>query len=622
MRLLTLFLLLAVSLPLWSQTTYKKRFGSSGDEEPRCLEVLSDGSFIVAGSSTGGGLGGQDALLVKFSAAGAVEWSKVLGGSGTEFFQRLYACSDGNFLAVGETNSFGAGGTDIYIVKFDGSGSVIWESTAGGSGEETGRGVCEVSDGYIICGATQSFGGGFWDIFVQKLDFTGAHVWNKAWGGGGGDGADQVFPAGGANVWVTGYTYISSNNHDAFLFRLDGNGAILSAKKATQPLNEGLRCISAGGAGLVGAGGTWSYSGGTQIHPWIISFDNTGNIAWTKRYPVTGGNYEIWDFGITSGGELIFTPFNVNNDTGDAILVKTDAGGNVSWSKSHSYGSSGHMRVAKPTPDGGFLAVGSCTGNGRDLFILKTDGSGNIEECCPTNAGITAIVISPGSLSYSPNSATGPASAAATAADQGLGLTETNLCNGPSCCITDAGTMMPQTLSLCVNQTAVFTHNGDQVLDNNDLLQFILFSNPGDTLGSIIVTSNTPSFTFDPGSMQTGVTYYVAAIAGDNLNGNVDLNDPCLDISNAALLIWRPLPAVVLTAPNPDLCVGNCQTIQATFTGTPPFQLTVSDPYNGNSSFTFNSNSGTFQICAPPGTPAGSMTVQAVALMDANCLCE
>jgi len=189
-----------------------------------------------------------------------------------------------------------------------------------------------------------------------------------------------------------------------------------------------------------------------------------------------------------------------------------------------------------------------------------------------------------------------------------------------SCCETDAGTMPTQTLHACINDPATLTHNGDEVLDNDDLLQFILFSNPADTLGSSIAVSNTPTFTFNPATMQTGVTYYVAAFAGNNVGGNVDLNDPCLDISNAAELIWHPLPEVELQTDTTDVCPGDCRTLTAVLSGTPPFTLTVSSPA-GTASFTFQNNTDTFEICPPPGAPPGSFLVQATALTDAYCTC-
>jgi len=188
-------------------------------------------------------------------------------------------------------------------------------------------------------------------------------------------------------------------------------------------------------------------------------------------------------------------------------------------------------------------------------------------------------------------------------------------------CATDAGTITGTITDFCVSVPATATHDDNESLDANDMLQFILFSNPADTLGSILATSNTPSFTFNPATMQTGVTYYIAAIAGNNLNGNVDLNDPCLDISNAIQVTWRPLPTVTFSAANPDVCAGACTTVTTNFTGTAPFTLTYTMPA-GTSTQTFSGNTGTFQVCTAAGAPPGSFTVQATTLTDAFCNCN
>ncbi|MFZ4476954.1 MAG: hypothetical protein ACOYPR_17295, partial [Saprospiraceae bacterium] len=92
------------------------------------------------------------------------------------------------------------------------------------------------------------------------------------------------------------------------------------------------------------------------------------------------------------------------------------------------------------------------------------------------------------------------------------------------------------TFQVCSNETLTFPAVTQTVLDGDDILQYILFSNPNDTAGSIVATSASPSFTFGP-PLQTGVTYYVAAMAGNNLNDNVDLSDPCLDFSNARAVV-------------------------------------------------------------------------------------
>ncbi|MFN0215810.1 MAG: hypothetical protein ACKVT2_16245 [Saprospiraceae bacterium] len=119
-------------------------------------------------------------------------------------------------------------------------------------------------------------------------------------------------------------------------------------------------------------------------------------------------------------------------------------------------------------------------------------------------------------------------------------------------------------------------------------MQYILFSDPGDTLGSIVSISNTPSFFFDPSVMQEGVTYYIAAIAGQEINGDVDLSDRCLDVSNAAVPVtWRPKPSVSFSIDNPDVCNGDCVNVLLEFTGDPPFSLTYATPFTGQTIKTF-----------------------------------
>ena len=201
--------------------------------------------------------------------------------------------------------------------------------------------------------------------------------------------------------------------------------------------------------------------------------------------------------------------------------------------------------------------------------------------------------------------------------------------NLPCLCTTSAGTIVPQSLmNYCTDETVAFVHNNNESLDNNDLLQFVLFSNPNDTAGSIVAVSNTPSFSFDPNTMQTGMTYYMAAMAGDNLNGNVDLDDPCLDFSNANPVVWRPLPTIVLSVANPNVCnTGGCTTVTAALSGTPPFSFVYGLLVNGNqigNSVTVNTNdtSHNFLVCLPPGTPLGQVQIVACSLTDLYCTSE
>ena len=193
-------------------------------------------------------------------------------------------------------------------------------------------------------------------------------------------------------------------------------------------------------------------------------------------------------------------------------------------------------------------------------------------------------------------------------------------------CETDAGEITAAPLELCVGDPATVPPAEQTYLDGNDLLQYILFSDLGDTLGSIFSTSNIPEFDFIPSSMSTGVTYYIAAIAGNDLNGFVDLTDRCIDISNAIEVVWEPIPFVSFIATNTNVCRDSCYDIDLIFTGVPPFQL-VGEVIAGTTvlstfSETYPATVGILNICLPDSTPVGNVTIQATELVDEQCGCN
>lgn len=141
-------------------------------------------------------------------------------------------------------------------------------------------------------------------------------------------------------------------------------------------------------------------------------------------------------------------------------------------------------------------------------------------------------------------------------------------------CLTMVGSMNTNPLEVCVNAQACATYNGGEVLDGNDLLEFILFS--GDIQTGIIQRSNSPCFNYLP-SMMPEVTYYIAAIAGNNNGlGHVSLSDPCLDLSELTPVVFHQLPTATIGT-DQTICEGQCANLSVTLTGNAPFNLTFSD---------------------------------------------
>jgi len=189
-------------------------------------------------------------------------------------------------------------------------------------------------------------------------------------------------------------------------------------------------------------------------------------------------------------------------------------------------------------------------------------------------------------------------------------------------CTTNAGNVMPQSFNLCgTSSTVTVPFTGGQILDADDILQYILFENLSDPVGSILSQSASAVIGFDANTMVIGQTYYLGSIAGNNLNGLVALDDPCLDLSdNFAQVTWLDLPTVSFSTAQNDICAGDCQDVAVTFTGSTPFNLTYNSPL-GQQTQIFGTNSGVLSICPPAGF-LGPLTVEAISLTDANCTCE
>jgi hypothetical protein len=105
------------------------------------------------------------------------------GGSGTDYADSLAKDSQGNVYVAGGTNSFGSGGTDVLLLKYDATGHFLWAKTWGGGNDEYATSVAVGPDGFVyVTGGTFSFGAGWFDIFLLKLDIDGNLIWATTWG--------------------------------------------------------------------------------------------------------------------------------------------------------------------------------------------------------------------------------------------------------------------------------------------------------------------------------------------------------------------------------------------------------------------------------------------------------
>jgi len=205
---------------VWSQT-----FGRGLIDVGRSVEQTPDGGYIVVGSTYS--LGSDkldDVYLIKTDAFGNEVWSQTFGGINTEHGFSVQQ-ADGGYVIVGQTNSFGAGDFDIYLIKTDAFGNMIWGKTFGGSCLDRGRSVQQTPDGnYIIVGATDSFGAGSSDVYLLKIDAFGNEVWSRTFGGSDRDSGFFARQADGGYIIVGETMSYGAGEREVYLIWTDAFG--------------------------------------------------------------------------------------------------------------------------------------------------------------------------------------------------------------------------------------------------------------------------------------------------------------------------------------------------------------------------------------------------------------
>jgi hypothetical protein len=312
-------------------STFAKAIGGSNDDIAYSIIQSSDGGYVVVGGTSSFGAGGVDIYVVKLDSGGNVQWTKTIGGSYYDIAYSIVQSSDGGYIVAGGTESFGAGKADIFVVKLDSSGNVVWAKTIGGSKGDRARSIIQSSDGgYVIVGGTESFGAGKADISVVKLDSSGNVVWTKTIGDGG---ASSIIQSSDGGYVVVGSTRsFGAGYDDMYVVKMDSSGNVLWTKTIGGSYYDGAHLIIQGpDRGYVVVGSTGSFGEGGI---YVVKLDNSGNVQWTKIIEEGGGVSSIIqssDGGYVGAGSVF--GFRGGSES-DFYVVKMDANWNVCFSKS------------------------------------------------------------------------------------------------------------------------------------------------------------------------------------------------------------------------------------------------------------------------------------------------
>ncbi len=322
-----------------------------------------------------------DLWVLKLDKCGMIQWEKSLGGTGYESARDIEQTADGGYIVLGETNSTdgdaptGYGGTkDIWLLKFSAAGTIEWQKRIGGNGLDIGNHITITDDGgYLIAASSSSNDGdirgnhgtgGYTDGVLLKVNTSGVVQWSKCFGGSKNEELldieiinGKIFASGYANS-TDGDIPPDQKNYDVWLLALDANGNKMFSKIYGGSQNDVSYSMTKGADGsLTLAGYTTSTDGdvsgakGSQDY-WVINVNQTGKLNWQK---VLGGiDAEYANSIITdkdSGYIIAGISYSSDGDIagakgeGDYWVVKLSPSGNVIWKRNWGGSDNDHLRT-------------------------------------------------------------------------------------------------------------------------------------------------------------------------------------------------------------------------------------------------------------------------------------
>jgi hypothetical protein len=348
--------------------TFKRTFGGTETDYGNYVQQTTDGGYIITGRTRSFGAGYSDVWLIKTDRTGNKKWDKTFGGTDTEYGNCVQQTTDGGYIITGYT---GWSGGNVWLIKTDSSGNEEWHRTFGGFSWDDGYSVRQTTDGgYIITGKKGS------TLWLIKTDNTGIKEWDKTFGGTESVGfCVQQTTDGGYIITGDIYSQLQYDN-DVWLIKTDsdgnrewdrifGGGTVSEYGRCVQQTTDG---------GYILTGYTAWFDGFFPCRDfWLLKADSDGKEIWHKTF-----SWERFDYGTcvqqTSDGGYIIT---------GSRLIKTDSNGNIEWNRrlGNIFGG-GVFNCVQQTTDGGYILTGYnyylFGYKSWDVSLIKTNKNGTL----------------------------------------------------------------------------------------------------------------------------------------------------------------------------------------------------------------------------------------------------
>lgn len=329
-KILILSILFITYFSLFGQndTAYIYTYGGIQNDVCNQIKPTYDGGYIMIGTTNSFGDGFNNFYVIKTDSLGNRKWSNTYGGNQVQEGFSVATTFDHGYAFLGFTDSYGAGGYDVFLVKTDSMGNEQWQKTYGGINWDFGYSIQQLADsGFIICGLTYSYGPGNGNAYVIRTDKIGDTIWTRALGG-------------------IGYYSVANSVcvHEDSLYFIAG---------ANTAFNNG------------------------DTNTFLIEINNKGSLKWDTTYHSNHNNAANSIRGTSDNGFVIYgftdsIPSSDSiTDSHSEIMIQIDSNGKTEWTQIY-YNNTfvGTGKDAVECTNGNYLTVGTTFGGGPGNYQM------------------------------------------------------------------------------------------------------------------------------------------------------------------------------------------------------------------------------------------------------------
>lgn len=383
-RYLALILIGILLLPGVSlcQLTFERAYGGMEHDDAFCIQQTKDDQYIVVGTTASFGAGAKDVYLLKIDFLGGLVWERALGGSIDDVGRWVVETPGGGYAISGWREAIGTVRSDVLLMVTDSLRTLLHERTCGGADDDYGYSLDLWSGGgYVIGGFTESYGPNLYLVWTDSL---GDSLRARSYGTMHLDFGGYVSSTYDGGCIVVGTSHHEEGMEDilnVYAVKLDSlTDTVWSrtyGEDCRQDMGQGVaQCADSSYAIVATSGGP----GGA----WLIKADVTGDTLWTGTYGLNNTPYAVQQ---TLDRGYVIAGFDNTNWL--SYLTRVDSLGNPLWMKTYGY----YFALAtsiRETSDGGYVLAGSIYDAGvntSNVYVVKTDGNGVVHR----DAGVVSI---------------------------------------------------------------------------------------------------------------------------------------------------------------------------------------------------------------------------------------